>query len=88
LACSQDLQSANLLEVSAALSAACKVLTADMIPAVLPLVLELMKHDQYVDSIISTVLFMLRIFKGPEKKGLLGFREMPHHDPPLYGTTP
>jgi hypothetical protein len=44
----QDLQSANILEISAALSATCKLLTADMIPAVLPLVLELMKHEQFV----------------------------------------
>ena len=44
----QDLQSANILEICAALHATCKLLTADMIPAVFPVVQELLKHEQYV----------------------------------------
>lgn len=42
----RDLQSANVLECAIALSAAAKILTADMIPAVLPVIVNLLKHDQ------------------------------------------
>ena len=42
----RDLQSANVLECGMALSAASKILTADMIPAVLPGITNLLKHDQ------------------------------------------
>lgn len=42
----RDLQSANVLEISIALTAAAKILTVDMIPAVLPIVVNLLKHDQ------------------------------------------
>jgi hypothetical protein len=43
----RDLKSPNVLEVSIALPAAAKILTVDMIPAVLdPLVTGLLKHDQ------------------------------------------
>lgn len=44
----RDLQSSNVLEVAIALSAGAKVLTPDMIPAVLPLVTNLLKHDQEI----------------------------------------
>jgi AP-4 complex subunit epsilon-1 len=42
----RDLQSSNVLEVGMALQASTKILTIDMIPAVLPIVTNLMKHDQ------------------------------------------
>lgn len=42
----RDLASANVLEVSAALVAVCKLVTTDMIPAVLPKVGELVNHQQ------------------------------------------
>jgi AP-4 complex subunit epsilon-1 len=42
----RDLQSANVLECGMALSAASKILTADMIPAVLPGITNLLKHEQ------------------------------------------
>lgn len=42
----RDLQSSNVLEASIALTAAAKLLTADMIPACMPLCLGLLKHDQ------------------------------------------
>ena len=44
----RDLQSANVLEASIALSAAAKLLTTDMIPAVLPIIANLLKHDQEI----------------------------------------
>ena len=45
----RDLQSANVLECSIALTAAAKVLTVDMIPAVLPIISgSLLKHDQEI----------------------------------------
>ena len=44
----RDLQNANVLEVSVALIATSKLITADMIPAVLPIVSELLKHDQEI----------------------------------------
>lgn len=43
----KDMQSSNVLEVTTACIACCKLMTEDMIPAVLPIVLNLMKHDQY-----------------------------------------
>ena len=44
----RDLQSPNVLEASIALSAAAKLLTTDMIPAVLPIVANLLRHDQEI----------------------------------------
>ena len=44
----RDLGSSNVLEVAIGLSASAKILTADMIPAVLPLVTNLIKHDQEI----------------------------------------
>jgi len=44
----RDLQNSNVLEVSVALMAAGKLLTADMIPAVLPIITELLGHDQEI----------------------------------------
>lgn len=44
----RDLQSSNVLEVAIALSGGAKILTADMIPAVLPQVVNLLKHDQEI----------------------------------------
>ncbi|RYG51192.1 hypothetical protein EON66_11025, partial [archaeon] len=44
----RDLQSANVLELAIALPAAARILTVDMIPAVLPLVSNLLKHDQEI----------------------------------------
>jgi len=44
----RDLQSANVLEVAVALNAGAKLLTADMIPAVLPIIANLLKHDQEI----------------------------------------
>ena len=44
----RDLQSANVLEVAIALPAASKILTTDMIPAVLPIITNLLKHDQEI----------------------------------------
>lgn len=41
----RDLQSSNHLEVCAALTAVCKLLTTDMIPAVQPLIMDLLRHD-------------------------------------------
>ncbi|GLD91736.1 hypothetical protein PINS_up000269 [Pythium insidiosum] len=41
----RDLQSSNQLEVCAALTAVCKLMTVEMIPAVQPLVLDLLRHD-------------------------------------------
>ena len=42
----RDLKSANVLEVCAALIAVCRLLTADMLPPVLPLVLQAMSHQR------------------------------------------
>jgi AP-4 complex subunit epsilon-1 len=44
----RDLQSANVLECSIALSASAKIITADMIPAVLPIVTGLLGHGQEI----------------------------------------
>ena len=44
----RDLQSSNVLEAAIALSAGAKILTVDMIPAVLPLVTNHLKHDQEI----------------------------------------
>lgn len=41
----RDLQSSNHLEVCAALMAVCKLLTVEMIPAVQPMILDLLRHD-------------------------------------------
>jgi AP-4 complex subunit epsilon-1 len=41
----RDLQSSNHLEVCAALMAVCKLVTVEMIPAVQPMILELLRHD-------------------------------------------
>lgn len=41
----RDLQSSNQLEVCAALMAVCKLLTVEMIPAVQPMILDLLRHD-------------------------------------------
>lgn len=43
----RDMQSDNMLIVCAALMATCKLLTVDMIPAVLPQVTKLVAHDRY-----------------------------------------
>jgi AP-4 complex subunit epsilon-1 len=42
----RDLGSANVLEASAALVAVCKILTNDMIPALIGKLAELLEHDQ------------------------------------------
>lgn len=44
----KDMQSANVLQLCAGVVAACKLVTADMIPAVLPLVTALLVHDQEI----------------------------------------
>ncbi|CCI10452.1 unnamed protein product [Albugo candida] len=41
----RDLQSSNHLEVCAALMAVCKLVTVEMIPAVQPMITDLMRHD-------------------------------------------
>lgn len=41
----RDLQSSNHLEVCSALMAVCKLMTVEMIPAVQPLILDLLRHD-------------------------------------------
>nr|CCA22889.1 Coatomer protein complex putative [Albugo laibachii Nc14] len=41
----RDLQSSNHLEVCAALMAVCKLVTLEMIPAVQPMITDLMRHD-------------------------------------------
>lgn len=41
----RDLQSSNHLEVCAALMAVCKLVTVEMIPAVQPMILDLLRHD-------------------------------------------
>ena len=41
----RDFQSSNHLEVCAALMAICKLVTVEMIPAVLPMVVDLLRHD-------------------------------------------
>lgn len=41
----RDLKSSNQLEVTAALTAVCKLMTVEMIPAVLPMILDLLPHD-------------------------------------------
>jgi AP-4 complex subunit epsilon-1 len=42
----RDMNSSNQLEACAALSAVCKIVTEDMIPAVISDVLKLFKHEQ------------------------------------------
>lgn len=42
----RDLKSSNFLDVCAALAAACKLLNAETIPAVLPMVVDLLAHGQ------------------------------------------
>ena len=46
----KDMESSNMLIACAALMAACKLLTVDMIPAVLPQVTKLLAHDRCVDA--------------------------------------
>lgn len=41
----RDLQSSNHLEVCSALMAVCKLVTVEMIPAVQPMILDLLRHD-------------------------------------------
>lgn len=41
----RDLQSSNHLEVCSALMAVCKLVTVEMIPAVLPMIVDLLRHD-------------------------------------------
>ena len=41
----RDLQSSNHLEVTSALIAVCKLVTVEMIPAVLPMIVDLLHHD-------------------------------------------
>ncbi|KAG7400270.1 AP-4 complex subunit epsilon-1 [Phytophthora boehmeriae] len=41
----RDLQSSNHLEVCAALMAVCKLVTVEMVPAVQPMILDLLRHD-------------------------------------------
>lgn len=41
----RDLQSANHLEVCSALIAVCKLVTVEMIPAVQPMIMDLLRHD-------------------------------------------
>jgi AP-4 complex subunit epsilon-1 len=58
----RDLGSANLLEVSTALVALCKLITPEMVPALLPSVLKLLTHEQAIVR-KKTVLALHRIYQ-------------------------
>ena len=68
----RDLQSANVLECAIALSAAAKILTADMIPAVLPGVVALLKHDQELVRKKAVMLVHRFLVLQPESVAHLG----------------
>jgi hypothetical protein len=68
----RDLKSANVLECAIALSAAAKILTADMIPAVLPGVVELLKHDQELVRKKAVMLVHRFLVLQPESVAHLG----------------
>lgn len=58
----RDLQSANHLEVCAALTSVCRLVNMDMIPAIQPLVLKLLSHPQEIVR-KKAILSMHRFFK-------------------------
>ncbi len=59
-----------MLEISIALPAAAKILTADMIGAVLPLVLTLLKHDQEIVR-KKSVMLLHRFMQVRDGRGAL-----------------
>ena len=86
----RDLASPNVLEASIALAAATKVLTADMIPAVLPAIVNLLKHDQEI--IRKKAVMLLHRFNGlsPESVSHLGAafrRALCDRDPSVMGAS-
>jgi AP-4 complex subunit epsilon-1 len=87
----RDLQSANVLEVSIALTAATKVLTADMIPAVLPLVSgSLLKHDQEIIRKKSVMLLQRFHALQPDSVSHMGDRfrrSLCDKDPSVMGAS-
>ena len=86
----RDLQSANVLEVSIALSACAKILTTDMIPAVLPIVQNLLKHDQEIVR-KKTIMLLHRFLQlSPESVSHMGDkfrRALCDKDPSVMGAS-
>ena len=86
----RDLQSANVLEVSIALPAAAKILTVDMIPAVLPILEKLLKHDQEIVR-KKTVMLLHRFLQlSPESVAHVGEkfrRSLCDKDPSVMGAS-
>ena len=86
----RDLQSANVLEVSIALPAAAKILTADMIPAVLPIVNNLLKHDQEIVRKKAVMLLHRFLQLAPESVSHLSDkfrRALCDKDPAVMGAS-
>lgn len=52
----QDLSSTNIIEVCCALTVACKLINKDMLPALLPQVLELVQSKRF-DNAFNYVIF-------------------------------
>lgn len=65
----KDMESSNMLIACAALMAACKLLTVDMIPAVLPQVTKLLTHDRCV--LVSAAPTQARLGRGALSSGLM-----------------
>ncbi len=86
----RDLQSANVLEASIALSAASKILTTDMIPAVLPIITNLLKHDQEIIRKKSVMLIQRFLALQPESVTHMGDkfrRALCDKDPAVMGAS-
>jgi AP-4 complex subunit epsilon-1 len=70
----RDLQSSNVLEVAIALPAAAKILTADMVPAVLPILTKLLGHEQEIVRKKSVMLLHRFLQLAPDAVGHLSDR--------------
>uniref|UniRef100_A0AAV1VMF9 Clathrin/coatomer adaptor adaptin-like N-terminal domain-containing protein n=1 Tax=Peronospora matthiolae TaxID=2874970 RepID=A0AAV1VMF9_9STRA len=86
----RDLQSSNHLEVCAALMAVCKLVTVEMVPAVQPMILDLLRHD--AELVRKKAVMAIHRFHqlNPESVMDVGValrRTLCDRDPSVMGTT-
>ncbi|CAI5745283.1 unnamed protein product [Peronospora destructor] len=86
----RDLQSSNHLEVCAALMAVCKLVTVEMVPAVQPMILDLLRHD--AELVRKKAVMAIHRFHqlNPDSVNEVGGalrRTLCDRDPSVMGTT-
>lgn len=86
----RDMKSSNVLEITSALTAVCKIVTEDMIPAVIGDVLNLLNHD--MDAVRKKAVSAMHRFYQMDKRSVLDHvdkirRSLCDKDPAVMGAT-